>query len=122
MSEIEQQIKKLIAAGEIRISEHGYDELSDDGLSARELVAGMGSAELLEEYADYPKGPCVLFLQNDHAGNPVHAVWGAYSGEDEHLYRSNVNTYFPNAFPALTFTPSVHVPSIPIVVSSSSRL
>ena len=80
MSEIEQQIKKLIAAGEIRISEHGYDELSDDGLSARELVAGMGSAELLEEYADYPKGPCVLFLQNDHAGNPVHAVWGVPKG------------------------------------------
>lgn len=76
MSEIEYQIKELITAGKIRISEHGYDELADDGLSARELVSGASDAELLEEYADYPKGPCVLFLQKDRAGSPTHAVWG----------------------------------------------
>jgi len=82
LSELEQQIKELIGAGEVRISEHGYDELADDGLNSRELVSGANGAELLEEYADYPKGPCVLFLQKDHAGNPVHAVWGIPKGHN----------------------------------------
>ena len=94
MSEIEHEIKELIAAGETRISEHGYDELADDGLSARELVSGASDAELLEEYADYPKGPCVLFLQKDRAGNPVHAVWGIPKGHSKPAVL--VTAYRPN--------------------------
>jgi hypothetical protein len=80
LSEIEKQVKGLIAAGQIRISEHGYDELADDKLTARELVSGARDAELLEEYPDYPKGPSVLFLQRDSEGSPVHAVWGVPKG------------------------------------------
>lgn len=94
MSEIEHQIKELIAIGEIRVSEHGYDELADDGLSARELVSGASEAELLEEYADYPKGPCVLFLQKDRTGNPVHAVWGIPKGHSKPAVL--VTAYRPN--------------------------
>ena len=63
-------------ADEIRISEHGYDELANDGLNAREIVAGIEDARVVEEYPDYSKGACVLVLQTDQAGLPVHVVWG----------------------------------------------
>lgn len=82
MIELAERIKRLVTAGEVRISEHGYDELADDGLTAREIVGGVESANSIEEYPDYPKGPCVLFLQEDQTGKPVHTVWGIPKGLD----------------------------------------
>jgi hypothetical protein len=67
----------------VRISEHGYDELMEDDLTVGELLDGIAHATLVEEYLQFPKGPCVLLLQNDHSGNPVHAVWGIPKGHDE---------------------------------------
>lgn len=34
-----EQIQQLALNNEIRISDHGYDELANDGLSAREVTA-----------------------------------------------------------------------------------
>lgn len=55
-------VQKLVLAGKIRVSEHGYDELSDDQVTSREVVSGVSEAILIEEYPDYPKGPCALYL------------------------------------------------------------
>lgn len=74
------RIQELVAGGEVRISEHGYDELAADGLTVREIVAGLAEAVAVEDYPDYPKGPCVLALQPDVAGNPIHVVWGIPKG------------------------------------------
>ncbi len=82
MSKTLRQILNLVRTGEVRISEHGYNELAADGLFAREITAGVASAALVEDYPDYPKGPCVLVLQWDQAGRPVHALWGIPKGED----------------------------------------
>lgn len=76
------RVRELVRDGEVRISEHGYDELADDGLSARELLAGLADATVVEEYPNYPKGPCVLLLHEDSSGKPVHAVWGIPRGHD----------------------------------------
>jgi hypothetical protein len=70
----------LVASGDVRISEHGYEELANDDLTAREVVSGIDNAILVEDYPDYPKGASVLVLQTDAHGQPVHVVWGIPKG------------------------------------------
>ncbi len=60
----------------IRISEHGYNELANDDLTAREVVSGVLDAVLIEDYPDYKKGASVLVLQKDKEDKPIHVVWG----------------------------------------------
>lgn len=81
MSDTLQRVKVLVDRGEIRVSEHGYDELAADNLFVRCLVEGVPGAELVEDYPTFPKGPCVLVLQRESTGNPIHVVWGIPKGE-----------------------------------------
>ena len=82
MSSTLEIIKTLVASGDVRISEHGYDELSNDELTAREIVGGLEGAVLIEDYRKYPKGASVLVLQTDRNGQPVHVVWGIPKGHE----------------------------------------
>jgi hypothetical protein len=66
VSQTLQLIQELVADGDIRISEHGYDELSADKISVRDVVDGINTAVLVEDYPNYSKGPCVLVLQRTH--------------------------------------------------------
>lgn len=83
MSEFLGRVRALIGAGEVRISDHGYGGLAEDQLTAREVVAGVLEAVVVEEYPNYPKGPSVLLLQKDRAGCPIHVVWGIPKGYDK---------------------------------------
>jgi len=80
LNDFPDKVRDLINAGDVRISEHGYDELADDGLTVREVVRGVPDSVVVEEYPEFPKGPCVLFLQKDRVGAPVHVVWGVPKG------------------------------------------
>ncbi len=76
MSRIYSEVVKLIKNGEVLISSHGYEELANDKIFLREIIETIGEAVVINEYPDYSKGPCVLVLQNDRAGKPLHVVWG----------------------------------------------
>lgn len=94
MSEFVEKVHALISAGDVRISEHGYDELAEDGLAAREVLGGILDSVVVEEYAHYPKGPCVLILQKDRTGALIHVVWGIPKGHDKPVVL--VTAYRPN--------------------------
>ncbi len=70
------RIQELVVAGDVRISDHGYDELADDGILAGEVLTGTKTATVVEDYPEYPKGPCVLVLMKDGEGRAIHAIWG----------------------------------------------
>ena len=80
MSETFRKVIELINKGEIRISNHGYDELAEDGLLVKDVMIGIKEGTLVDDYPDYPKGPCVLVLQKDVGGSPIHVVWGISKG------------------------------------------
>ena len=69
VSTIFKRIKELVDVRDVRISDHGYDELENDGLTAREIVAGVQDALLVEDYPNYPKGASILVLQLNAQGS-----------------------------------------------------
>lgn len=48
MSETLERIRALVAGREVRVSDHGYDELAADGILVREVVAGVDKALVLK--------------------------------------------------------------------------
>jgi hypothetical protein len=66
MSTLWQKLTDLIATGDVRISEHGYDALADDGLAIDEVLSGAPRAIVLEEYPTTRKAPqrsCCSWIQ-----------------------------------------------------------
>lgn len=92
---LSERIRRLVSAANVRVSDHGYDELATDGLTVRECVESIDSALVVEEYPVYPKGPCVLFLQTDARGMPIHVLWGIPKGA--HSPAVLVTAYRPDA-------------------------
>ena len=80
MSETFKSIQQLVQEGLVRISEHGYDELVADDILVREIINGIADGVVVEDYPEYPKGPCVLVLQKNSNNKPVHIVWGIPKG------------------------------------------
>ena len=74
------KIKSLIEQSDLLISSHGYDELAEDGILIKEILASIDSAIVIEDYPDFGKGPCCLVLQRDQNNDPIHTVWGISIG------------------------------------------
>lgn len=82
MSKTLEQVRALVARGDVRVSLHGYEELAADAVQVRDVIDGLDAAVVVEDCPDYPKGPCVLVLEHDGANEPIHVVWGIPAGRD----------------------------------------
>ena len=80
MSEAFEHILLLVELEDVKVSAHGYDELAADEISARECFASVREGTVVEDYPDYPKGPCVLVLQTDRQSRPLHVLWDVPTG------------------------------------------
>ena len=76
MSQTLQAVLELVARQEVVVSDHGYDELAADDILVQDILTGANEATVIEDYPTYYKGPCVLVLQKDQQGQPLHVVWG----------------------------------------------
>jgi len=76
MGETFERVRVLVEQGDVKVSDHGYDEMSEDNISARDVLAGVFDGLEVEDYPTYVKGPCVLVLQRDLTQQPIHVVWG----------------------------------------------
>ena len=76
MSATLHQVLNLIGNQDVKVSAHGYDELAADGILVHDVMAGANDGVLIEDYPDYHKGPCVLVLEYDGDGKPIHVLWG----------------------------------------------
>jgi hypothetical protein len=82
LSDILERIRTLVVRGEVRVSLHGYDELAADNIHVHDIIDdGVDMAVAIEEYPNYPKGPCILVLE-EKAGQPIHVVWGIPAGQE----------------------------------------
>lgn len=76
-----QEIQELVAAKNVIVSSHGYDELAADNIFVQDMLDSVHAAFVVEEYPDFYKGPCLLVLQKDSENKPVHVVWGIAKGK-----------------------------------------
>lgn len=74
------RVRALAQQSQVRISDHGYDELADDAIFAVDVLAGIDEAVIIEDYPSAARGPSVLVLQTDSDGRPIHVVWGIPKG------------------------------------------
>jgi hypothetical protein len=95
MNETFLRILHLVQRGEVKISDHGYDELAADNIFVRDVMATVADAVIVEDYPNYPKGPSILVLQKDRAGQAIHVVWGIPKGASSPAVLSTA--YRPNS-------------------------
>jgi hypothetical protein len=80
MSPTWERILELAARGELLVSRHGLRELAADAILLDEVVDGIWAADVVEDYPQFPKGPCVLVLESGSDGRPIHVLWGIPKG------------------------------------------
>jgi len=96
-----EKIKELVQRNEIKVSDHGYDEMAEDGILIKDIIADINNGIIVEDYPEYPKGPCVLVLEKDRDTSPIHVLWGIPKGVSSPAvvvtaYRPDANMWTDN--------------------------
>ena len=80
MSETFDKVCVLVERGEVKVSDHGYDEMSDEDILAREVLAGVSEGIVVEDYPTYAKGPVCSCCKEIWISVRSHVVWGIPKG------------------------------------------
>jgi len=56
------------------------EELAEDDILVKDIVFGISTAKVLEDYPDFGKSPCCLVLQRDEDTNPITCGMGIVRG------------------------------------------
>ncbi len=90
MIEIE-KIKMHNDLDKILITEHARIRLLERGITARDIIKGISSGEIIKHYEDDKPFPSCLILGQDEKEKPVHIVV-SFDGDMLHL----ITAYYPN--------------------------
>ena len=71
-----EHIRAQIRANNHSFSLHAEREREDEHILVQELEQSVMSGELLEDYADDPRGHSCLVLGFTRAGQAIHSIWG----------------------------------------------
>lgn len=71
-------VKACLAAGQVRISRHGGQELDDDRIAVDDVPDSAPGATAVEDHPAAQRGPSVLALHRPRDGRPIHVVWAFY--------------------------------------------
>ena len=63
-----------VSAGQYRLTAHAHQEMVADGFRLDDVLAGLKSSRLLENYPEHKRGACALFGGVALDGRPVHIV------------------------------------------------
>ena len=55
MSRTFDKVRALVQRAQVRISDHGYDEMSNENILARDVLAGVFNGIVIEDYPNYAK-------------------------------------------------------------------
>ena len=94
MSELLDEIKRLVGFDNRTITAHAHKRLADHSITLLNALEGVAGATELEAYPDYYAGPAVLCLQSDGDGRAIHVLWGMPATGEAHAYM--ITAYRPD--------------------------
>ena len=73
-AEIGARVRTQIASGQFRVTQHAQQETFAEAFTLDDVVAAIGTGDLLEDYPDHRRGSCCVLGGRTEAGRPVHVV------------------------------------------------
>ena len=74
-------IQSQAALGNVRFTQHAYQEMTDEDITAGEIVQAISTDQVLENYPDHRRGACCLLYGMTQTGRNLHIVCTAAQPE-----------------------------------------
>jgi len=68
------RLRAQVAGGHLRVTQHAQQEMFAEAFTLDDVMAAIGSSQLVEDYPDHRRGSCCLLNGETAAGRPVHVV------------------------------------------------